>query len=919
MSVILAFSVASTPADPASADDWIPAAIESLRADTYELRQQAMERLWSAGEAAVPALEAATRDRNAEVRARAEFVLDYLRMGVGHDAPRSLLRDIERFRTGSAEERRHAVRSIETAGRPRVLLALLESETSVRLRHEWNQALERCLSRAIAAGELDEVAHTLRDAAEQPAWTRHYAAFFAQQERIGSELARLDALPPSSQAATIPRRTALLRAAGNLPEAIAVSGQSSPSWTMALQLEQNDWAAAGHLLAQTLDPPPAKAPRGADDDIEPAPGDTTSAEPDELDIEQVALAAACFRLAGQSARLEDYLSRLRAAGRETADRIARMDGDASAASDPRRRQQRQEWVARQWHVAKALLLLGEYDEALHLVRHEQAALAFELLCERHQYRQAFALAGVAYPHGFDESWFTQAAARPVSMSGVPSSEFAIAQVAIRHLMFLGQRDGLPRCFTVMVEAARGDRDTRRLRSLCETAIKIGWRPEARRVASLIIAKEDRPAILSTLHPTRTSAASWWWEVFRASEASTDSTRLLERIDRLLKAAPPTEGTPAIQAELEPYFRDGIRRAENLPAAKQLNAWHELAETCAWHGRREQARGFYERAGEKSAADAVKAGDFHAQDKQWAQAERWYTKATQLEPAQPLPLYLQGHARVQQGDAVNGTRLMQRATLMPLAHEESRQELAAGLKERGYRGAALDQFEVLLRTGESRSSRLVEAAKQVGNLVYARDELRAANCWQVMLLACLKPSWGFVENGGYVQIPFLVHKTRARGLVKAGRIDEARREWEFSRTASPGNIELAEELVPLLLDAGQPAAADLLLIQTTAGLRDLLQDFSRCPTVHNNLAWLLARCRRDLDSALQHAMRALELDPERPSYLDTLGEVYFQRRQLERAVDCAERCLRLDPGNAHFQAQLEKYRRGPLAAPAVPPP
>ena len=44
---------------------------------------------------------------------------------------------------------------------------------------------------------------------------------------------------------------------------------------------------------------------------------------------------------------------------------------------------------------------------------------------------------------------------------------------------------------------------------------------------------------------------------------------------------------------------------------------------------------------------------------------------------------------------------------------------------------------------------------------------------------------------------------------------------------------------------------------------------------NDLAWLCARCRRKPDEAVKHAERAVALDPERVSYLDTLAEAHFQ--------------------------------------------
>jgi predicted Zn-dependent protease len=221
--------------------------------------------------------------------------------------------------------------------------------------------------------------------------------------------------------------------------------------------------------------------------------------------------------------------------------------------------------------------------------------------------------------------------------------------------------------------------------------------------------------------------------------------------------------------------------------------------------------------------------------------------------------------------------------------------------------ALQQFELLLHTSESQNGRYIEASKQVGNLVHGTDELRAADCWETMLLCCLKPNWGFVENGGYVQIPQLVHKSRAKGLIKAGRIENAVQEaWTSHRTA-PANTELAEEVFPLLMAAGREEDANAIFDQTANHLRELTRQFPRCATFHNNTAWLFARCGRHLDEALTHARQATNLEPGRTSYVDTLAEVHFQLGQYAEAIRCAEQCVRAEPRNTHYRSQLERFR------------
>jgi hypothetical protein len=36
-------------------------------------------------------------------------------------------------------------------------------------------------------------------------------------------------------------------------------------------------------------------------------------------------------------------------------------------------------------------------------------------------------------------------------------------------------------------------------------------------------------------------------------------------------------------------------------------------------------------------------------------------------------------------------------------------------------------------------------------------------------------------------------------------------------------------------------------------------------------------------------------------------VHFRRHEVTQAIACAERCLKLDPNNSHYHAQLDRFR------------
>lgn len=63
---------------------------------------------------------------------------------------------------------------------------------------------------------------------------------------------------------------------------------------------------------------------------------------------------------------------------------------------------------------------------------------------------------------------------------------------------------------------------------------------------------------------------------------------------------------------------------------------------------------------------------------------------------------------------------------------------------------------------------------------------------------------------------------------------------------------------------------------------------------NFTGYLLAQKRRDLPEAERLVLRALELRPDTGAFLDSLGWVYFQRGEYQRAVEALERASQLEP-------------------------
>jgi len=186
-----------------------------------------------------------------------------------------------------------------------------------------------------------------------------------------------------------------------------------------------------------------------------------------------------------------------------------------------------------------------------------------------------------------------------------------------------------------------------------------------------------------------------------------------------------------------------------------------------------------------------------------------------------------------------------------------------------------------------------------------------------MLRCLSRNVYYLVPNAYLGVPALVHRYRAEGDTAAGRFDDAHKEVALGLAALPGDTFFPIELVPAWEKAGHKQEAEELFKRCLAAQEKVCTDYPNCPWVHNSAAWLCACCRRDLDSGLEHALKATTLAPASAGNLDTLGEIYFQRGDKDKAVAAEKKAIGLDPDRAYFHKQLKRIEAGDPTADRPP--
>jgi hypothetical protein len=865
---VAAGSAAPTPRPTA---EQIARWIQQLGENEFRLREEASRKLWGAGEAAEAALQEAARSDDAEVARRAREILDKFKWGIYPETPREVVALVLDYQAADANQKSEVIAKLLQAG------------------HAGRKALLKIADNA--APEEDIAANA---APEEDAEVRKLRLPLLLVENKREALEPL--LEKSLGAHGMdPRPYAaywLLR--GKLDERIALfkpggreAGRKYAATVLAyLYRAKGDLAAARRAAekaeAQAADAEDKKKARKLVESLlyEAADWKELARLPElantDLPVEKWGYRAAFQRLAGNDKEFEAALAELRKLPDAN-----KPDQDATV-----------------FYCAKAFFLNDRPAEGLELLGEAgRAAVRFEVLCTQLRYADAFVLVGQARAAGSKEL-------------------SALEDLQARTLYLLGEKEKAQAIFSRRAGEMEGV-EVGAFEGLLDAEYKVGLKDQAfEHCGKLLEVLEPKNGLanlaarplFAKVFPDKTDAAVVWWSLLRPKYSTEGVPQVLRRLRDLLEGKTPAA---AVKALVEGVGRHGGLRTEEevlRPAA--------LAEAALAAGLADLARSCLEKAATPAAL--LRLGDLLAGHKKWERAAACYREAWDKDIREPLPLFLAGWALAQAGQAEEGKKLMEQAHWVPLADETSRYAFLGELGRRNHLEAARREADLLRRLSRPEGFYAGAALRrQALDAVGRKDYLAAARDYELAMLRCLHPYTTFVQPGAYVAVPALVHRLRAAGELTAGRIGAARREISLSQTDLPGGMDLAIGLVPQLERRGEKQDADRLFADVLAVYEKLCRDYPKCAWAHNSAAWLSACCRRNLDEALVHATKAVELAPDSAGHLDTLAEVHFQRGEKEKAVAVQKKVIELDPKKPYFRKQLRRLEAGDPSAERPP--
>jgi tetratricopeptide (TPR) repeat protein len=154
-----------------------------------------------------------------------------------------------------------------------------------------------------------------------------------------------------------------------------------------------------------------------------------------------------------------------------------------------------------------------------------------------------------------------------------------------------------------------------------------------------------------------------------------------------------------------------------------------------------------------------------------------------------------------------------------------------------------------------------------------------------------------DFSNYIFISQLFNQAR-RGADAASAADQA-----YQVAGSSERKQIARLMTATALQtAGQFGNAESIL-------RDILKTSPGNPIALNNLGYFLVQRGERLKEALGLIQQAISIDPTNPSYLDSLGWVYFKLGRTDEAIAKLEEAARLDDTSSAIHEHLgDAYRQ-----------
>ena len=168
---------------------------------------------------------------------------------------------------------------------------------------------------------------------------------------------------------------------------------------------------------------------------------------------------------------------------------------------------------------------------------------------------------------------------------------------------------------------------------------------------------------------------------------------------------------------------------------------------------------------------------------------------------------------------------------------------------------------------------------------------AAAFAEVDALQYLKGRSTYINPVSFIRKRFIADLYRGLALFEEGNKEEALKLFRSSFEILNGDGILADDYFPLLREAGVIEEHDRNFEIVYQRLEESIKAYPKAHNTYNSAAWMASRACRKLEDAHGKIRSALAERPKQAAYLDTMAEVWFAKRNREKAVEWSRKAVR----------------------------
>ena len=309
---------------------------------------------------------------------------------------------------------------------------------------------------------------------------------------------------------------------------------------------------------------------------------------------------------------------------------------------------------------------------------------------------------------------------------------------------------------------------------------------------------------------------------------------------------------------------------------------------------------------------------------WEKAAEIWKFALDENPEARQTMAILAAVKMQLGQQAEARKLLETPEMHSLDEADWLRPLAQIFASRNLPGEAENYTRRLLVTGvpSPRNRGWISACADFARFAKNHGQWRVAAAFmEIEALYDIRDRATSVNPVIFLRKRFGADLMRGMALHEEGKDDAARALFARSFHILAGDGVLADDFFPLLRKAGFTTEHDEYFEEAYARIQQSIEAYPRTHNTYNSAAWLASRAMRRLEDAERMVAKALEMRPRQAAYLDTMAEVWFARRNRDKAVEWSVKAVEdsenaghARDGGSELRGQLERFRTGEFPVP-----